>query len=210
MFITFEGIDGCGKTTQSSLLAKYISDLYGDDKVILTREPGGTSFNELLRNMFLCNTDHKMDVLTELFLFLAMRRESFVKVVENGLKRNKIVISDRCVDSTVAYQGYGHGVDLSLINMLNSIVTSVTPDITFVMDVDTKKALKRAYRNGYESNSVDFYERVRKGFKQIAAENKDRCKLVCCSDSEEEHSGGEIYSIHRRIVALFHEREKSM
>ena len=210
MFITFEGIDGCGKTTQSSLLAKYVSDLYGEDKVILTREPGGTSLNEFLRNMVLCSGDYKMDVLTELLLFLAMRRESFVKIVERGLKKDKIVISDRCIDSTVAYQGYGYGIDLALINTLNSVVTSVVPDITFVMDVDTKKALKRANRNGYENNSVDFYERVRKGFQQVAEENKDRCRLVCCSENEKEHGDCGIYSIHRKIVKLFHEREKSM
>ncbi|SCV63309.1 Thymidylate kinase [Anaplasma phagocytophilum] len=201
MFITFEGIDGCGKTTQSILLAKYMSDLYGEDNVVLTREPGGTSFNELLRSVFLSVSDYKVDKLTELFLFLAMRRESFVKVVESALRANKIVISDRCVDSTVAYQGYGCGIDLDLIYKLNSLVMGIVPDMTFIIDIDIEKALSRATRNGYESNSMDFYHKVRKGFQRIAEEEKHRCVLLRCDDYEE-NGICDVYSVHNKIVGL--------
>ncbi|MDB1135567.1 dTMP kinase [Candidatus Anaplasma sp. TIGMIC] len=206
MFITFEGIDGCGKTTQSILLARYMSELHGEDNVVLTREPGGTSFNEQLRSIFLRGKSCQVDAITELFLLLAMRRESFTKVVERGLSENKIVISDRCIDSTVAYQGYGCGIDLALIYKLNSLVASVVPDITFIIDVDTDRALLRADRNGYESSSVDFYNRVREGFLHVAEENKHRCRLVRCH--EHEAGGGcDIYSVHRRVVELLHESE---
>ncbi|QJC27235.1 thymidylate kinase [Anaplasma platys] len=210
MFITFEGIDGCGKTTQSILLSKYMSGLYGEENVVLTREPGGTSFNEMLRNMFLCSSDYKVDAITELFLFLAMRRESFSKIVKKGLEDSKIVISDRCIDSTVAYQGYGQGVDLELIEKLNSVaVADVTPDITFIIDVDTEKALERATRWGYESDSVDYYSRVRKGFREVAEKNPHRCELISCSDYEK-NGDSDIYAIHRRIVELFHIRASEM
>lgn len=210
IFITFEGIDGCGKTTQSILLSKYMSELYGEENVVLTREPGGTSFNEMLRNMFLCSSYYKVDTITELFLFLAMRRESFSRIVKKSLAENKVVISDRCIDSTTAYQGYGQGVDLELIEKLNSVVVDdVTPDVTFIIDVDTEKALDRAARWGYESDSVDFYNRVRKGFREVAEKNSNRCELVMCSDYEK-NGDSDIYAIHRRIVELFHNRVENI
>ncbi|ACZ49620.1 thymidylate kinase [Anaplasma centrale str. Israel] len=204
MFITFEGVDGCGKTTQAALLAKYLSDLYGEHRVVLTREPGGTSFNELVREVLLGLTDYKMDRITELMLFMAMRRESFVKVVSPGLLAGKVVISDRFTDSTVAYQGYGCGVDLSLVNMLNSLVADVVPDITFVMDISTELALTRTTLNGCESRSPEFYDKVREGFRAIVASNPHRCHMVNCAEDSVE----DVYSVHDRIVALFHEVTK--
>ncbi|MCU7611754.1 dTMP kinase [Anaplasma capra] len=200
MFITFEGIDGCGKTTQAALLAKYLSGLYGEGSVVLAREPGGTSFNELVREIILGLCDYTLDKITELLLFAAMRRESFVKVVSPGLLADKVVISDRFIDSTVAYQGYGLGVDFELISTLNSLVAGVMPDITFVMDVSTECALARTGLSGCENRSVEFYDRVRAGFRAIAESDPRRCHMIDCTDSSAE----DVYSIHDKIVALFH------
>ncbi|MGN7679051.1 MAG: dTMP kinase [Anaplasma sp.] len=197
MFITFEGVDGCGKTTQAALLAKYLSDLYGEGKVILTREPGGTSFNELVRNTLLGLEGYKLDKVTELLLFLAMRRESFVKVVSPGLLEGKTVISDRYVDSTLAYQGYGCGIDENLVVQLNALVVDVMPNITFILDIGTEKALARTRLRGCESRGVEFYDRVRDGFRTIAKRDAHRCHLVDCVD-------GDVYSVHRMVVELFH------
>ncbi|ASI47400.1 MAG: dTMP kinase [Anaplasma ovis] len=205
MLVTFEGIDGCGKTTQAALLAKYLSDLYGEHRVVLTREPGGTPFNELVRETLLGLTDYKLDGITELMLFMAMRRESFVRVVSPGLLADKIVISDRFTDSTVAYQGYGCGVNLTLVSTLNSLVANVVPDITFVMDVSTELALARTSLNGCESRSPEFYDRVREGFKAIVADNPHRCHMIDCT----EDSAEDVYSTHDKIVALFNEMARN-
>ena len=208
MLITFEGMDGCGKTTQAMLFARYLSEIYGEDNVVLTREPGGTSFNELLREMLLCSTDYKADSTTELFLFLATRRESFSKVINNALRQNKIVVSDRCIDSTVAYQGYGHGINLELIEQLNAIATEGrSPDITFVIDVPVEESLSRASRNGYESSDVDFYNRVRDGFRYVAEKNPHRCRLIQCLESEEVN---DIYDVHKKVVELFNEHRETL
>ncbi|MGN7661710.1 MAG: dTMP kinase [Anaplasma sp.] len=197
MFITFEGVDGCGKTAQAALLAKYLSDTYGEGKVVLTREPGGTSFNELVRNTLLGLEGYKLDKVTELLLFLAMRRESFVKVISPGLLGDKMVISDRYVDSTLAYQGYGCGIDDNLVLQLNALVVDVMPNITFILDVSTEKALARTRLRGCESRSVEFYDKVREGFKTIAKRDARRCHLIDCAD-------GDVYSVHRMVIGLLH------
>ncbi|WP_447581835.1 dTMP kinase [Anaplasma marginale] len=205
MFITFEGIDGCGKTTQAALLAKYLSDLYGEHRVVLTREPGGTSLNELIRGALLGLTDYKLDGITELMLFMAMRRESFVRVVSPGLLADKIVISDRFTDSTVAYQGYGCGVNLTLVSTLNSLVANVVPDITFVIDASIELALARTSLNGFENHGPEFYDRVREGFRTIVANNPHRCHMIDCT----EDSAEDVYSTHDKIVALFNEMARN-
>ncbi|KAF2282224.1 hypothetical protein GH714_043048 [Hevea brasiliensis] len=138
-------------------------------------------------------------------LFMAMRRESFVRVVSPGLLADKIVISDRFTDSTVAYQGYGCGVNLTLVSTLNSLVANVVPDITFVMDVSTELALARTSLNGCESRSPEFYDRVREGFKAIVADNPHRCHMIDCT----EDSAEDVYSTHDKIVALFNEMARN-
>ncbi|KJV69203.1 dTMP kinase [Candidatus Neoehrlichia procyonis] len=203
MFITFEGIDGCGKTTQSCLLLQYLSNIYGKDNVVLTREPGGTPFNELVRELLLSFTDERIDVTTELLLFIAMRKENFVKVIKPSLLSGKIVICDRFIDSTVAYQCYGHGIQISLVKYLNNLVVDIFPDITFIIDMDINKSISRAYRNGYDSLNVEFYKNVRYGFQCIAQENLKRCRVVKCEDTEQD----DVYSIHNKIVKLFHINE---
>ncbi|QXK91681.1 dTMP kinase [Neoehrlichia mikurensis] len=200
MFITFEGIDGCGKTTQSSLLLKYLSNLYGKDNVVITREPGGTSFNELVRKLLLGFTGERIDAVTELLFFIAMRKENFIKVIKPNLLNDKIVICDRFIDSTVAYQGYGHGIQLSIIKFLNELVVDILPDMTFIIDIDVNKSILRAHHNGYESLDVNFYKNVRYGFQCIAKENVKRCHIIQCEDDDKN-------SIHNKVIELFHAKQ---
>ncbi len=133
MFITFEGIDGSGKTTQSKLLANHFKQIRGENNVVLTREPGGTNFAEKVRGVLLTNN---IDSISELLLLISMRREHMKKLILPALAEGKIVICDRFIDSTIAYQGYGFGVDLGLIRDLHKLVEIKYPDITFILDID--------------------------------------------------------------------------
>ncbi|MBD0391186.1 dTMP kinase [Wolbachia endosymbiont of Pentalonia nigronervosa] len=181
MFITFEGIDGSGKTTQSKLLADYFRQIYGENSVVLTREPGGTDFAEKIRNVLLVND---IDPISELLLFVSTRCEHMKKLILPALKEGKIVICDRFIDSTIAYQGYGFGVSLELIKQLHELVGIKCPDITFILDIDVNVGLSRAEdKNKYEEMSIDFYNNVRKGFHEIAAEDPDRCCIISGTDT---------------------------
>ncbi|MDX5596307.1 MAG: dTMP kinase, partial [Wolbachia endosymbiont of Andrena labialis] len=165
MFITFEGIDGSGKTTQSKLLANHFKQIHGENNVVLTREPGGTNFAEKIRGVLLTNN---IDPISELLLLISMRREHMKKLILPALAEGKIVICDRFIDSTIAYQGYGLSVDLGLIRDLHKLVEIKCPDITFILDIDVKVGLNRAKdKNKYEEMDVNFYNKVRKGFQEI-------------------------------------------
>lgn len=181
MFITFEGIDGSGKTTQSKLLADYFRQIYGENSVVLTREPGGTDFAEKIRNVLLVND---IDPISELLLFVSTRCEHMKKLILPALKEGQIVICDRFIDSTIAYQGYGFGVSLELIKQLHELVGIKYPDITFILDIDVNVGLSRAEdKNKYEEMSINFYNNVRKGFHEIAAEDPDRCCIISETDT---------------------------
>lgn len=193
MFITFEGIDGSGKTTQSKLLVDYFRQIYGKNSVVLTREPGGTDFAEKIRNVLLVNN---IDPISELLLFVSTRCEHVKKLILPALEEGKIVICDRFIDSTIAYQGYGFGVSLELIRKLHELVGIKYPDITFVLDIDVNVGLSRAEdKNKYEEMSINFYNKVRKGFQEIAAKDPDRC---CIISGTEVMDDKQIYS---KIVA---------
>ncbi|WDM85247.1 dTMP kinase [Ehrlichia sp. JZT12] len=198
MFITFEGIDGSGKTTQSRLLAKYLSEIYGADNVILTREPGGTLLNESLRDLLFQARD--LNNLSELLFFVAMRREHFIKVIKPALMQKKIVICDRFIDSTTAYQGYGQGIDCNLIDQLNNLVIDVYPDFTFIIDVDINESLSRAYKNGYEFTDLQFYSRVRDGFHSVVKKNPHRCYVI--TDNSTIYNIDSINVIHLEIMGI--------
>lgn len=193
MFITFEGIDGSGKTTQSKLLVDYFRQTYGKNSVVLTREPGGTDFAEKIRNVLLVNN---IDPISELLLFVSTRCEHVKKLILPALEEGKIVICDRFIDSTIAYQGYGFGVSLELIRKLHELVGIKYPDITFILDIDVNVGLSRAEdKNKYEEMSINFYNKVRKGFQEIAAKDPDRC---CIISGTEVMDDKQIYS---KIVA---------
>ncbi|AHX06910.1 thymidylate kinase [Ehrlichia chaffeensis str. Liberty] len=198
MFITFEGIDGSGKTTQSHLLAEYLSEIYGVNNVVLTREPGGTLLNESVRNLLF--KAQGLDSLSELLFFIAMRREHFVKIIKPSLMQKKIVICDRFIDSTIAYQGYGQGIDCSLIDQLNDLVIDVYPDITFIIDVDINESLSRSCKNGYEFADMEFYYRVRDGFYDIAKKNPHRCHVI--TDKSEAYDIDDINFVHLEVIKV--------
>ncbi|AAZ68811.1 dTMP kinase [Ehrlichia canis] len=198
MFITFEGIDGSGKTTQSHLLTEYLSKIYGVNNVVLTREPGGTLLNEAVRDLLF--QAKGLDSLSELLFFIAMRREHFMKVIKPSLMQKKIVVCDRFIDSTIAYQGYGQGIDCNLICQLNDLVVDMYPDITFVIDVDVHESLSRSCKNGYEFAELEFYYRVRNGFYSIVEKNPHRCHII--TDNNEICDIDGINLIHLKIVKV--------
>lgn len=185
LFITFEGADGCGKTTQLNLLRNYLVNKGYD--VVVTREPGAKGLGEKLREILL-NYDGEVSDRCESFLFLADRAQHIDKIVNPAIEQGKIVLCDRHTDSTVAYQGYGRGIDLKQINMLNDIAVNGTkPDLTYVFDVDIETSMSRvgSTKDRMESAGRDFFNRVRLGYIEIADSDPIRVKVVNSADTIE-------------------------
>lgn len=177
-FITFEGADGCGKTTQINLLKDYL-EKEGYD-VLLTREPGAKGLGEKVREILL-NYDGAVSDRCESFLFLADRAQNIDIIVNPAVQAGKIVLCDRHIDSTVAYQGYGRGLNIDRIKMLNDLVTnSRKPDLTIVFDIDVETSMQRVGKDKdrMESAGIDFHNRVREGYLKIAKEEPDRIKVI--------------------------------
>lgn len=186
LFITFEGPDGCGKTTQMKLLAEYLEKK--GEEVVLTREPGGKGLGEKVREILL-NYDGEVSDRCESFLFLADRAQNVDIIVNPAVKAGKIVLCDRHIDSTVAYQGYGRGLDIERINMLNNLATNgKKPDLTFVFDVDVETSMKRVgkEKDRMESAGIDFHNRVRQGYLELAKQEPQRIKVIDATKSIEE------------------------
>lgn len=168
MFISFEGIDGCGKSTQANLLFERIRAT--GTEVMLTREPGGeTEVGDSIRNILL-HKEQEMDATTEFLLFASDRNEHFKKVIRTNLEKGVIVISDRFADSSVAYQGYGRGLDLNFIDQVHNYITNgKKPDITFIVDVKPESGLKRLDKlDRIEKIGIEFLKKVREGYLEMA------------------------------------------
>lgn len=194
LFITFEGADGCGKTTQIELLDKYLKDK--GYETLLTREPGARGLGVKLREILL-NYDGDVSPNCESFLFLADRAQHVDCIIKPAKKEGKIILCDRHTDSTVAYQGYGRGLDLKRINYLNDIATSgMKPDLTIVFDIDAETSMQRVgkEKDRMESSGIDFFNKVRQGYLEIAASEPNRVKVISSSDT--------IENIHKKVVAL--------
>ena len=194
LFITFEGGDGCGKTTQIKLLDEYLRNK--GYKTLLTREPGSKGWGVKLREILL-NYDGDVSPTCESFLFLADRAQHVDCIIKPALKEGVIVLCDRHTDSTVAYQGYGRGLDLEQIHNLNKIATSgLKPDLTIVLDVDVETSQKRvgSEKDRMESAGIEFFQKVRQGFLEIAKQEPKRVKVVDSTQSIEE--------IHKQILEL--------
>lgn len=182
MFITFEGIDLSGKSTQAKLLYEYLRSKR--KKVILVREPGGTPTSEKIRNILLDKSLKKMLPLTEFLLFSASRHQLTEEVIKPHLKKGYFVICDRYYDSSTAYQGYGGKIEMNIIKNINTIASNnLNPDITFFVDIDMKESTKRRYsmkkiRDRMESKKVDYFNKVIKGYRELSRLNKNRFVLL--------------------------------
>ena len=183
-FITFEGSEGCGKTTQIEALAKAL-EAQGKT-VLITREPGGTLIGEKIRNL-LQDPSHKKDIsdMTELLLFSASRAELITSRIQPALSRGEIVICDRFYDSTFVYQGLGRAIDMNIVKQLNQItVGTLKPDLTILLDLDAKIGIERAKSrqsgelDRIENESLAFFEAVRNGYLELAKKEPERFKTI--------------------------------
>ena len=186
LFITFEGADGCGKTTQIGLLDEYLKKK--NNETIITLEPGGSDIGKSLRQILLHHNGFVSDVC-EMFLYLADRAQHIETVVLKNVEKGKIVLCDRHIDSTVAYQGYARGGDIEKIDLLNNIATQgYKPDLTFVFDVDSEIAQQRVgkTKDRLEKEGLEFHKKVRFGYLELAKKYPERIKVIDANQSIED------------------------
>jgi dTMP kinase len=201
-FITIEGVEGSGKTTQSALLAEFLRK-NGID-VVETREPGGTEVGERIRQILLSPLHQNLFPMTELLLFLAARAQQVNEVINPSLAAGKWVICDRFSDATLAYQGHGRGIDVRTIRKLNEQATGgLVPDMTILLDLDIETGIKRAVAakqefsesgDRLEKENKEFHRRVREGYLEIARPEPERIKIIRVTGSIEE--------VHRIVKSL--------
>jgi dTMP kinase len=195
-FITFEGGEGAGKTTQSKLLVERMNKLGLD--AIWTREPGGCEGAEEIRNLVLRGSVDKWDGITELLLIYASRRVHTERKIKPALGSGITVVSDRYFDSSLAYQGFGHGLSPDKINAVRNIVLGdFKPDLTLILDVDMELGLNRACLNGgknrFEDMDLEFHKRVREGFDHIYSSNPERCVRIDTNNLSIENLSKQIF-----------------
>ena len=186
LFITFEGADGCGKTTQINLLNEYLKNK--NYKTIVTLEPGGSDIGKQLRQILL-HHDGFVSKRAEVFMYLADRAQHVDAVIKKGVEENKIVLCDRHIDSSVAYQGYARGGDIEQINLLNELATGgYKPHLTFVFDVDSTIAQQRVgeTKDRLEKEGLEFHKKVREGYLELAKKYPNRIKVIDSNKSIEE------------------------
>lgn len=184
IFITIEGPEGSGKSTHSRLLCDFLRR-HGY-RVLHTREPGGTRISEAVRKILLHRNNKGMSDVCELFLFLAARAQIVEEIIKPALKKGYVVICDRFHDATVAYQGYGAGLDLKLIEETGKLVTKgIKPDLTILLDVETRKGLRRAgTKDRIEIKSLEFHKRVRGGYLALAEREPERIKVISTTEAK--------------------------
>jgi dTMP kinase len=203
-FITFEGMEGCGKSTQAKLLARAI----GPDAV-LTQEPGGTAIGRAIRQLLLDPANRAMSAEAEVLLFFADRAQHVAEVIRPALAAGKIVISTRYVDTSLAYQGYGRGLDLDRIRSVAVLATGgLRPDLTLFFDLPLEIGLARVVRRGgrdrLESEVREFHERVRNGYLELAAAEPDRWIRIDASGSEADVEARTRAAVEARGLAPSH------
>ena len=202
IFITFEGIDGSGKSTQAKALASSLKKNGVDN--ILTREPGGSSGAEIIRKLLVEGDPSKWSPETEMLLFTAARRDHLEKTIEPGLREGKIVISDRYVDSTRVYQGVTRGDLRQTVDKLHNLMISKEPDLTFIIDMDPQEALYRglARESGedrFEDFGLEFQLKLRNGFLDLKNSFTERCHIIDGSKTSQQISL-EIFNIVNNIL----------
>ncbi len=203
-FITFEGVEGCGKTTQIKLIAERLRGQGYD--FVLTREPGGTVVGERIRSVLLDSTHKGISPIAELLLYAAARNQHVEQVLLPALKADKLVLCDRYADATTAYQGAARNIDPAIIKDIHRIATEgLTPDLTVLLDLPAKEGLARAHdrnlrdassakEDRFEQEDIAFHERVREGYLAIAKQEPDRFAVIDARGSEEE--------VHQKIVEV--------
>lgn len=196
-FITFEGGDGTGKSTQIESLEGYLVQL--GYSCLATREPGGTALGRLIRKVLLEVNLHEIASSTELFLYLADRAQHVHEIILPALEAGKIVLCDRFTDSTMAYQGFGRGIELRLLRQLNDIADhGLRPDLSFLLDCPAQVGLARTarrqsetgqhHKDRFEREKIEFHEKVREGFLEIARAEPQRFRIIDAARSIEEVS----------------------
>lgn len=196
-FITFEGGEGAGKSTQLKMLAEALAR--AGIEVVTTREPGGSKGAEAIRALLVTGEVDRWDAHTEALLHTAARRDHLVKTVWPALERGAWVVCDRFFDSTLAYQGYGHGLPKDFVQSLTRLaIGDFAPDLTLMLDVPVEEGLKRAGGRGggedrYERMGSPFHERLRQGFLDIAKNEPDRCAVIDATAS--------LDAVHQAIMA---------
>lgn len=187
MLITFEGAEGSGKSTQIELLRQFLTSK--GLNVLLVREPGGVRISERIREILLDSGNKEMGSECETLLYMAARAQLVAEVIEPALSSGKIVLCDRYLDSTVAYQGFGNGVDIDQIRAIGLFATkTIQPDLTFVFDIEARKGLARIRRakDRIEQRDMTYHERVREGYLQIARNEPRRVRVLDARLSREE------------------------
>ncbi|MDP8239821.1 MAG: dTMP kinase [Candidatus Hatepunaea meridiana] len=203
--ITFEGIDGSGKSTQAGKIYAYLTSRNVECKLL--REPGGTRSGDLIRSILLSSAvdNLEMNPYTEYLLFVASRAELSRTVIRPLLKEGCTVILDRFGDSSLAYQGYGNGVDVEFIRRTNGIATDgIIPDLTILFDIDPEIAMSRPgdFDDRIEKRGIDFFKRVRDGFLELAQDEPERFRIVDASKDIESVTQEVISIVNERILLL--------
>lgn len=200
IFITFEGIEGCGKSTQSLLLKEFLEE--SGVPVMHTREPGGPKISEEIRKILLSNDNVEMVPETEMLLYMASRSQHTAEWILPALDEGKLVISDRYYDSTLAYQGAARKLDRTIIDVITKFATyNLVPDLTILIDLPAEKGLSRIHKDDadrLESESMDFHRKVRNGFLDLAKSEKERYLIV--------DGTGTIDEIHSQIISVVKDR----
>ncbi len=205
MFITLEGPDGSGKTSQVAPLVEFLQN--EGLQLLALREPGGTEISEQVRQVIMTMKNTGMNPRTEILLFLAARAQLVAEVIRPALAEGKVILCDRYADSTLAYQGYGHGVDLEILrSMLDFATGRLYPDLTLLLDIETEAGLRRKRRAGGEWNrldayDIDFHRRVRQGYFELAANEPERWVVIDASQPPEVVQSAMRRAIMARIRA---------
>jgi dTMP kinase len=182
LFITLEGPEGAGKTTQLKLLSKHLEEL-GHEHTI-TRDPGGTSLGKPIRRILL-SCESVVSPLAELLLYEADRAQNVAEVIVPNLEKGHIVFCDRYTDSTIAYQGYGRDIDLKLIEQMNQVATQgLKPDLTILFDIESEAGLSRLHPSGHdrlEREALEFHKKVRNGYLELSRQDPERWRVIAAA-----------------------------
>lgn len=186
-FITFEGSEGSGKSTQMKLLEKYLKQKKCD--VMVLREPGGVKISEKIRRILLDDKNKEMNKICETLLYMAARAQLVEETLIPALKAGKVILCDRFLDSTIVYQGYGCGVDIKTVESIGQFATQdITPDLTFFFDINVNQGMDRIKSrklDRIEQRSLNYHNKVRKGYQTLAEQHPNRIKTIMVDQSIE-------------------------